>query len=131
MKNKENLSKLALSLIAHRKSMRLTQNQVAEALGIKRSTYAYYERDTMPSLEIIEKLAKIYGVTQGKLMFPNEENYSVSVTFGDQKSFQTPKIEFATLNNKEKDMLIKIRLLSEVQKEELQEKIDSMIAKEE
>ena len=58
MKNKLP-GKIAVKLISLRKSMGLTQQQVAEAIGVKRSTYAYYESATTPSLDIIEKLAKI------------------------------------------------------------------------
>ena len=131
MKNKENISELALNLIAYRKSMRLTQNQVATALGIKRSTYAYYERNTMPSLEIIEKLAKIYAVSPSKLVFPNGEDAVGPITISDDSGFKLPKLEFASLKDSEQDFLIKIRMLNELQKEELYEHIDKMLTKEE
>ena len=128
MKNKENISKLAKSLIAHRKSMGLTQIQIAEAVGIKRSTYAYYERETMPSVEIIEKLAKIYNTTPGQLMFPNDYHEGSMRTLHDDDAFEMPKIEFATLTEREQNFLIKTRLLTEAEKQALIDKLDELLS---
>lgn len=131
MKNKENISKLAKSLIAHRKSMGLTQSQIAEVIGIKRSTYAYYERETMPSVEIIEKLAKIYNVTPGLLMFPEETQQGKTFSLQDDDTFEMPKIEFATLTEREQSFLVKTRLLSPAEKQELIDKLDELLSKSE
>ena len=131
MKNKENISKLAKSLIAHRKSMGLTQSQIAEVIGIKRSTYAYYERETMPSVEIIEKLAKIYNVTPGLLMFPEETQQGKTFPLQDDDTFEMPKIEFATLTEREQSFLVKTRLLSPAEKQELIDKLDELLSKSE
>lgn len=46
-----------------RKKYKLTQNQIAQKIGIDRSTYAYYERgDTKPDFECILKLTKLYNI---------------------------------------------------------------------
>ena len=128
MKNKENISKLAASLIAHRKSMGLTQSQIADVIGIKRSTYAYYERDTMPSVEIIEKLAKVYHTTPGLLMFPGEYSEGNAWVLHDNDAFEMPKIEFATLSEREQSFLVKTRLLNEAEKQELIKKLDELLS---
>ena len=128
MKNKENISKLAASLIAHRKSMGLTQSQIADVIGIKRSTYAYYERDTMPSVEIIEKLAKVYHTTPGLLMFPDEYSEGGARVLHDNDAFEMPKIEFATLSEREQSFLVKTRLLNEAEKQELIKKLDELLS---
>ncbi|NOI26347.1 helix-turn-helix domain-containing protein [Vibrio mediterranei] len=48
---------------ALRESQKMTQEDVAKAIGIAKSTYIKYEKGTQsPQLEIIEKIAKIYGV---------------------------------------------------------------------
>jgi len=130
MKTPENASKLALNLIALRKSMGLTQSRVAEAINIKRSTYAYYERDTMPPVEIIEKLAKIYRTTPSRIMFPNEqEKEEGGIIVRDEGGISPPKIEFATLTSSEQDLLIKARLLNEDAKHELLEKLDELLSR--
>ena len=131
MKNKEKISKLALNLIAHRKSMGLTQSQVSAAVGIKRSTYAYYERDTMPSVEIIERLAKIYKTSPSQIMFPEESAPQESVWLNDEGGIEMPKIEFATLTEREQSFLVKTRLLSPAEKQELIDKLDELLSKSE
>ena len=52
----ENIRKL-------RKKMRITQEAIAARLGIKRSTFARYETDTVPPASIIVALSEIFGVS--------------------------------------------------------------------
>ena len=63
-----------------RKERNLTQSDVAERIGIDRSTYAYYERGaTKPDFECILKLCKIYNIDIANLtnMFLNDENTNI------------------------------------------------------
>jgi len=54
-----------------RKEKGLTQQQVADCLGIERSTYAYYESGrTRLNADIIVKLAKFYRVRWAVLLGP-------------------------------------------------------------
>ena len=54
---------VAIRIKIARKECKLTQQQVADVLGIDRSTYSYYELGTFnPSVEILVKLASIYNV---------------------------------------------------------------------
>ncbi len=47
----------------------ILQNDVAKALGINSSTYAYYERgEHSPSPEMLCKLADIFGVTVDEIL---------------------------------------------------------------
>lgn len=46
-------------LIPYRKRAGLTQQQVADALNIKRPTYAKYEKDVTPPLDILFKLSQL------------------------------------------------------------------------
>lgn len=56
-------SKFALTLKKLRVNANLTQKQMAEALSIERSTYAYYETgNTQPNAKTILKLAKALNV---------------------------------------------------------------------
>ncbi|MBQ5810845.1 MAG: XRE family transcriptional regulator [Clostridia bacterium] len=61
-------SSLAEKLITYRKEKNLTQSEIAEALGINRSTYAYYERSTTPPMGILRKLAQLFGTTVDELV---------------------------------------------------------------
>ena len=56
-----------------RKQHKLTQEQVADILKMKRSTYAYYERDTTPTLDIIKKLSTLFNVSVHFLMYGEED----------------------------------------------------------
>lgn len=54
---------IAANLKEYRTKAGLTQQQVAEALKIERSTYTYYENGkSTPSLDNIGKIAKLFGV---------------------------------------------------------------------
>ena len=54
-----------------RKERGLTQQQVAEHLGIDRSTYAYYESGrTRVNIDIIVRLAQFYQVRYAVLLGP-------------------------------------------------------------
>lgn len=51
----------------------LTQQELADALCIERSTYTYYEKGVHPSLPILMSLALLYDVTTDFLLgFPEE-----------------------------------------------------------
>ena len=54
---------IAANLKEYRTKAGLTQQQVAEALKIERSTYTYYENGkSTPSLDNIGRIAKLFGV---------------------------------------------------------------------
>ena len=128
MKNLEMTSKLAQNLFKLRKSMGLTQQQVADAVGIKRSTYAYYERGTTPTLEVIEKLAKVFNVTASYLMFPEEQMNNEGYGLNSGNGY-TPKFDFITLSDSEQAFLLKYRLLNDTGKNQLLNKLDELLDK--
>lgn len=52
-----------------REENRYSQNQVAEKLGITRQTYIKYESgDVEPSVDVVRKLSKLYGVSYDVLI---------------------------------------------------------------
>ena len=58
----------------------VTQREIADALCIDRSTYAYYELgETQPSLLMLVRLAKLYDVTTDFLLgIPQKEKQPTS-----------------------------------------------------
>lgn len=51
-----------------------TQNTVAAALGVSRSTYTYYELgQTTPDMETLTKLASMFGVSLDQLVLPEDQ----------------------------------------------------------
>jgi len=64
-----------------RTSSGLTQQQVADVLGLDRSTYAYYESGkTTPDIKSVNKLLKIFNISYYELM---EEPDPTVVTVSD------------------------------------------------
>lgn len=60
---------LSTMLKQYRKGLGFTQEQVAQALHIDRSTYAYYETGrSNPSIVMVIKFADFYGVTVDALV---------------------------------------------------------------
>lgn len=52
----------------------LSQEQVAEAVGISRQSYSKWEQgDTFPDIDKCDKLAKFYGVTIDSLIHSDEK----------------------------------------------------------
>ena len=50
-----------------RKALRLTLDEVCEALGISKAALSYLERGATPTLERARKLAEFFGVTVDEL----------------------------------------------------------------
>lgn len=58
-----------------RKNQNLTQSQLAEKIGIPRTTYANYENNSRePSKEILEKIADILNVSINTLIYGDYTN---------------------------------------------------------
>ncbi|MBQ7654028.1 MAG: helix-turn-helix transcriptional regulator [Clostridia bacterium] len=61
---------------------KMTQSDVADILGIDRSTYAYYEKGTTrPDLECILKLCKLYKVDLNQITNMLLQDEGTSITF--------------------------------------------------
>ncbi|OQS45771.1 hypothetical protein B0T49_20295 [Chromobacterium violaceum] len=57
------------ALAAHRKQVKLTQDQVAERLGVERETISRFERGAViPPIPRLYELAEIYGCKAGDLL---------------------------------------------------------------
>ncbi len=119
MYDKERINYLIRTrIIIYRKKKGLTQNEVADAIGMKRSTYSYYEsKATKYTPEFLRSVAKVLGVS------PNVFDINAIV---DNESMVIPVLEnefssvpepFTATGNEQK--LIKIfRLLTPEQKAE-------------
>lgn len=105
-----------------RKAAHLTQQQVSDTIGVKRSAYAYYEiGKSTPKLNILKKLADLYGVTIDELL---ENSEIASVAQSDEPDFVTgwsTTDKFNDLSAFEQSVLLKIRLMSKEQKAQLME----------
>ena len=62
------------NLLCLRNLKGLSQEQVAEAVGISRQSYSRWEQgDTFPDIDKCDKLAKFYGVTIDSLIHSDEK----------------------------------------------------------
>ena len=98
----------------------LSQEQVAEAVGISRQSYSKWEQgDTFPDIDKCDKLAKFYGVTIDSLIRSDEKIGKTkiapapigkhlwgTVTIGSKGQIVIPKNARDTFDMKEGDRLV-------------------------
>ncbi|MBR1779062.1 MAG: helix-turn-helix domain-containing protein [Clostridia bacterium] len=113
---------LALTLKRLRENCGYTQWQVADALNIDRSTYAYYETGkTVPNINTIIKLSKIFNVSYTDILEQEEKNHSRS--FSDinlhSKDYFKSNVCIYELSKMEKALISIYRLLPAKEQEDL------------
>lgn len=96
-----------------RKNSALTQKQIADVLGIDRSTYSYYENGkASPSLEVLMRIAKVFNVTLDYIIYGDESGTVQPVSVLSEKYSTYTKVDsFANLSVDEKSLLMFSRLL--------------------
>ncbi len=100
-----------------RKEHNLNQQNIADMLGVDRSTYTFYETGkTCPSLPTMIKLAKIYNCTVGYLSGV-EDNHPERIISEDRVAAYTAD-PIALLSKEEQLVLMCYRLISEDKKDE-------------
>ena len=117
--------------MALRKAHRLTQEQVAEILKIKRSTYAYYESETTPTLDNIKKLATLFNVSVHFLLYGTEENimeteHQLGTSAIDE---DVQKIKLKSLTPDEAQLIVHYRLLSSQNKAKIHKEAKELFEK--
>ena len=92
--------------------------EIAERLGISKSTYGRYERnETVPDLNMLEKIANEYEISIGsllsddKIIFSNEQKGGTSNNALVINQLSEKLIEQYEIRLKEKDDIIKSLLL--------------------
>ena len=127
---KKNENDFNVRLSSLRRQAMLTQKQVADALGINRSTYAYYElkdNPSTPSIGILKKLAALYTVPLQELTGDDTPSEGGVLYFAaSEPDFNSPTIleSFNELSNEEKSLILRFRSCSDEEKS----KIDSILS---
>lgn len=109
------------------------QQDVANALGIKRDTYARYETGTIPPVSIMEKLSELYDETIDYIIKGTNSKHAVKQSSGEiipEKETVTPKVfrqfigyntdnpdRTITLSDEEIELVDRFRELSQTKKE--------------
>lgn len=108
-----------------RKAHRLTQEQVANILKIKRSSYAYYERNITPTLENIKKLSVLFDVSVHFLLYKTEDPRSPSPAV--LRDANDPSIRWVSdLKEDERVFLMYYRSLNPQNKEKIFKEIKDL-----
>lgn len=103
----------------YRKLLGLTQEQVASAIGVNRSTYTYYEKgSSSPNLASLMQLSHLFGVEYSDLMDDDAALPRVAQSDSFDEDFDE-HIFFNTLSKTEKTLLCHFRVLSDEQKDQL------------
>ena len=111
---------LADNLVILRNIKGLTQEAVAEAIGISRQSYSKWEQgETIPDVEKCDKLAKFYGVTIDSLVNQSDKIVNVkiapapigkhiwgTVTIGTKGQIVIPKTARDVFNLKDGDRVV-------------------------
>ena len=120
------------SLKKVRKEHKLTQQDIADVLGIDRSTYTFYETGkTSPSVPTLYKLSNIYNVTIGYLAGYEENRPELKVKHVTP-AMNAPDVDpIALLTKDEQIMLMCYRLLQSDKQKEVMKYIKSLSAEEE
>ena len=103
-----------------RKANKFTQQGLADAIGIERSTYASYETGrNKPDVILLSKIAKVFDVSSDFIL---EIDTTVPLNVEDisvQYKKKSGNKLVSTLSKEEKSVLAKYRLLSDDKKAEL------------
>ncbi len=119
--DKNNPNIIGIKLRTCRTNCGLSQRQVADCLGVERSTYTYYETGrSEPDINTLKLLAKIFNVSFVSLL-PSDD----SETFNDSNNIEINPIY--SLSKEEQDLLISFRLLSDEEKADVLAKITNMV----
>lgn len=141
MGRKPKSNSLISNLKFYRQNSGFTQQQVADALHIERTTYTYYEiGKTLPNLITLKKLAQIYHVSVDDLM-PMEPEAQDEVGDSDFSSLQRDENtqqsavrkqnneKIYCLGNDEQSLIINYRILPKEAKQEIIQEIQKLTEK--
>ena len=114
-------------LRAIRKEHGLTQQNIADVLGVDRTTYTVYEGGSItPSPATLVKLSQIYNVTVGYLIGVEENHHELrKIPEEKQREKLLSSDPISMLKKEEKELMLYFRVLSDAEKHKI---IDEMKA---
>ena len=122
------INKISEKIKKFRKKINYTQKQVADYLGVDRSTYSYYELGKIiPDVKTIMSLSKIFGVNYTEIL---ESEGATQFSDFSKNTQNTKSNNFVNITNEEKDLLLAFRMLSKNSKKETMNFINEKYKKE-
>lgn len=124
-----NYHDLSVKLRELRKAFCMTQDEVAEVLGMSRTSFSKYENGaTFPPLNVMRKLSKVYNVPIEYLIHNNDTVFEVH----DDKNTEEPDpnnlaASFAQLTPEERLIIMKVRLLTLEQKKDFLKNLNDYV----
>ncbi len=119
MNNSSN-TPLGKKLLNLRKEYKMTQNDVAEILGMSRTSFSKYENGIAnPPLHVLRKIAAIYNVGLEYLIF--DENTLIRLNDPLNEDDETAEVPFSKITDLkpiEKEIIGKFRTFSDEEKTE-------------
>lgn len=109
-KNKKDKSVTGIMITRARKAHGLTQEMVADILKIKRSTYAYYERNIDPTYEVISQLSTLFNTPVHVLLYGYQDPLE-HVGLNDNQTDMWGGEKFGHLTPDERTILTNLRML--------------------
>lgn len=116
--SESNKNDLSVKLKELRNAFCMTQDEVAEVLGMSRTSFSKYENGaTFPPLNVMRKLSKIYNVPIEYLIHDND----TFLVLNDSKTSEEPDPDnlaafFSQLTPEERIVIMKLRLMDKEQK---------------
>ena len=122
---------LSNKLRLYRRDMHLSQEQVANALGVDRSTYAYYETGkNRPNISMLTQISLLYGVSMAKLI--EDEiimTEPAAVLHDNVPAYQSDALPMSRLSREEQDFILIFRQLSEEGQKDLEKRAQTLLEK--
>lgn len=123
---KPELKEVAEKLRGYREASALSQKQIADALGIERSTYTKYETGETPlKLSALVKIAEIFNIPAEALLPENSEKREPSQAVKDM----TADSPIFQLSKDERGLIARYRALSKEEKRKAVDIISEMSKK--
>jgi len=117
----KNKKELAINLRKYRENCGLSQNAVANALGMERSSYTVYETGrSQPKIDTLVKIAKIFNIDPSALL--TSEN---SASLKDSKTENS--LPIYSLKKDEQQLILYYRMLSSEEKSDVLAKMTKKI----
>ncbi|MBE6729736.1 MAG: helix-turn-helix domain-containing protein [Ruminococcaceae bacterium] len=116
MDNKERINfQIRTRIIFHRKKKGMTQNDVADAIGMKRTTYSYYEsKATKYTPEFLKSVAEAIGISPNVFKIDATYDRDIDFVIFENEHAKVPE-PFTATGNEQK--LVKLyRMLSDEEK---------------
>ncbi len=123
---------LTESLKKIRKQYKMTQEDVAQFLGISRSGYTYYETGkTAPSIETLKRLAAMYDTTIDNVVGVPQKKTVSNKGVSEESIIRDGKDPLMYMKKQEKTLIMAFRLLSEEEKEKFTDDLMALLSEKE